>query len=442
MRRSLFIFVVLFFVVLSPAGWTGEKSDAGDESAKSISPIAVSMNDNWQFVMPLESDTGIGYLSGYGTTEVSGVFVEANLSLSPGFQFRKRLLQLALTLAYDSREALGFDLDERHPHGGMSLRFRPNKSIDMGIETDGGMRFRPGWIDLYQPIAGENNEFTGRYKRTDRNSYGHVGGELYFRYRFSKSYSGEMYGGHEYLNYFDDPGYSETDAPTHLVPGDRHRTRGGLQFTGVTPERFWRYSLDLRVENTQYLKSFARDAKTGYTHAAPGGLPANPKFHTVAFRARQRNSLKLIEDILQLVAVAQFTRTVDVFDNYYTSNNFAGNIDVKWTPTPRLELSVGYGITYERYTEDGYQAGEIPSDNHPPLDNGDAIRDELSHDADLRMEISVFRPNLKLFADGEVKKNMTNLPDYEPGIFPASSIYKINWDYLNWQLLCGLAFEM
>ena len=204
MRHSLFIFAVLFFAVVSAAGKAGEKSDAGDESAKSISPVAVSMNDDWQFVMPLESDIGFGYLSGYGTTEVSGVFVEANLSLSPGFLFRKRLLQLALTLAYDSREALGFDLDDRHPHGGMSLRFRPDKRIDMGIETDGGMRFRPGWIDLYQPIAGANNEYTGRFRRTDRNSYGHVGGDLYFRYRFSKQYSGEMYGGHEYLSHVPD----------------------------------------------------------------------------------------------------------------------------------------------------------------------------------------------------------------------------------------------
>ena len=449
---ALVLFSVQLFTISAVASDNKVRPATTRPSSKGLQtlpPLAHKINGKWRFEVPMAQTAGVGYMEGDGIIESSGFFALLSLELAPGIQLKKRLLRIGMNVSYDSRETIGFSLAERHVHGGPDFRLRLGTKWDVGLTSDGGYCFRPNWPDSYQPVV-TVNDLTGEQQRSgklhgsDRNSYFHIGTDTYIKYRFTRRLSVEVYGGYDFKGYRHDPGYDENEAPTHLVPGDRHRVSGGIQLVGSTPERFWRFTLDTRIEDRRYTRTYARDAKTGYTHASSVTTSPNPLQHFVLLRLRQRNSFKLIDDVLKAVLIGEYTRKNDVYQGYYTTNSFALDIILSWTPTSRLELSVGYDLIYEKYTKDGYQASiDWPTDrHHPPLDNGNTIRDEFTYGATGRAEFATGVTNLHLFLQGDFKKNRTNFPDYEPGVFPRDQQYRINWDYLNWQLLFGVAFKM
>ena len=40
----------------------------------------------------------------------------------------------------------------------------------------------------------------------------------------------------------------------------------------------------------------------------------------------------------------------------------------------------------------------------------------------------------------EATRRRNNFPNYEPGVFPRSARYSVDWSYDNWQLLFGLEY--
>lgn len=437
---------------------TTNRSDTQEKKSelRSLGQPEIQLDKNWQFVFPLKVSTGAGYQKGEGVITDSGAVLSVAAEVSPGILLKNRKLLLAVGAVYSQRNTFGFTMFQRDVEGGPAFRVRPNSKLDFGGETLVGYVDKPRWPDPYQPEL-VNDESTGKLLRTDRNSYFFTELEGYFKIKFHPKFSGEIYGGYNYRNNVEDPNYSEADAPTHLVPGDKDRFRGGLNFTGSTPERFWRFSLDVRLDWTRYAKTYSRDAKTGLTHA---GSPdeANPLQQFRELRFRQRNSLKLVKDVLKLVLIGEYTHNKDLFEHYYTWNKVDGSIRLKWTPTSRWLFEAGYGIGYQRYSKNGYQKTESPSplsadvdpkdvdpekgDSHPALDNGDSIRTELRHDVDARIEMALWVTQLKLYIEGDVSKNRTNFPDYEVNVFPSSRQYTIDWDYLNFEVLGGILFEM
>jgi hypothetical protein len=262
----------------------------------------------------------------------------------------------------------------------------------------------------------------------------HAEGGADFEIRFKKNFNGNVYAEYYYQNNIEDPNYNEVEEPMHLTPGDRYRIRGGVGVDGYVGKRIWRYSVDVRTDWTQYLKTFARDAKTGVTHSSPGGDPSNPLQEFIQVRVRERNSFKIYKQVVKAVAAFNYTRNIDIYQGYYTWNQWGGEAELNVSPIERLTIDAGYAIEYTKYTTDGYQE----TDGHPSLDNGDKIRTSLSHDVHGGVEVAVFFKELKLFAEGKWIRNDTNFPDYEPGVYPSGSQYLINWDYVNFQIMGGM----
>ncbi len=415
-------------------------SDDPNDDTGALAPLPevdVALGKKWRFELPSELEAGFGYLSGDNIHTESGAVFVLEVETEPTFAYRKRKVRLRLPLKFDERETVGFDLAERHVQGGGECVIRPAQAWELGVTGGAGWFSKPRWADPYQPELDVADNRTGRLLPTDRYSYFHADAGASVERRLNRKLSLELYSAYYFQNNVEDPNYDEIDTPTHLVPGDRDRTRGGLQLTGHTDERFWRYAIDGRADWIRYRRASARDAGDGLTHAALGGEPANPKQRFLQLRLRMRNSLKLIEDLLKLVAAVEYTRNMDVFQGYYTWNQIEGDFSFHIAPMDRLLLETGYFVAFRRYTRDGYQEAS----NHPALDNGDTIRANLLHVVNGRVELSVFFKSLKLFADVRFAHNTTNFPDYEPGIFPAGSAYRIDWDYINLHIIGGLLLE-
>ena len=409
-----------------------EKKHADDKSE--IPPINKRINKRWRFLMPTEVEAGAGYLFGDGIQTEKGPVIVANLGIEPHFTFRKRKLKLGLTADYRSRESIGFSLAERHLYGGPFVDVRFKKKYTLSIFAEAGEKVRPNHPDPYQPELDADGERTGRLLPTDRFSYFHASGGATLSVKFQKRLSGKVYGEYAYHNNAEDPSYDAVDSPTHLVPGDRDRARAGMGLTGYVGERIWRYLLDVRLDWTRYSDTVARDAKTGMTHAAPGGEPSNPMQRFLRIRIRERNSFRLYKRVLKGIVAADYTRNIDTFEGYYTWNQVSADIGLDFVPLRMLHLEAAYALEYRRYTEDGYQE----SGNHPPLDNGDTIRSSLSHSVKGEIDVALGFDALRLFVEGSWEKKDTNFPDYEPGVFPSSAEYRINWDTLNYLIVGGV----
>jgi hypothetical protein len=247
-----------------------------------------------------------------------------------------------------------------------------------------------------------------------------------------------MYGQYYYRDSVDDPNFDPVNRPTHLTPTDMDRFRGGMSAVGYAFHRFWRYLIDMRGEGLLYRKIYARDAQTGLTHAGVGGSPSNPLQRLFDLRVHHRSTFRLVPKIMKLSLEADYTFQKDLFQNYYTFHQVDGGLYPRWDISGRVFLSLGYGVTYRRYTEDGYAQGGA----HPALDNGDTIRMALTHSSMGQVEAPIGMKNLVLFVNAKAAFRTTNYPDYEPNIFPESSAYRINWDYTNFSVFGGASFEI
>ena len=414
---------------------SAEKAErAGETDKTEIPSINKRINKRWRFLMPTMIETGAGYLSGDGVHTDAGPVIVVNLGVDPHFAFRKRKLKVGVTADYQSRESLGFSLAERHLYGGPFIDIRFKKKYTLSLFGEAGQMFRPGYPDPYQPKLDANGDRTGALLPTSRFSYFHAAGGADFSVKFQKRLSGKVYSEYAYRNNAADPSYDAVDNPTHLVPGDRHRARAGLGLSGYVGERIWRYMLDVRLDWTRYLDTVARDAKTGLTHAAPGGEPSNPMQRFLRIRIRERNSFRLYKQVLKGVLAADYTRNIDTFEGYYTWNQLGADVGVSLDPIHVLHLAAAYAFEYRRYTENGYQE----SSNHPPLDNGDSIRISLSHGVKGGIDVALKPDGLRLFVEGSWRKVNTNFPDYEPGVFPSSAQYRIDWDTLSYFIIGGV----
>jgi hypothetical protein len=404
-----------------PDGTPKTEEDSQIKSGPAEIPdISAKLNKKWTFEMPLDVKAGAGYMSGDETHTDQGAIFILDLGIDPSFSYRKKKLKVGLAADFSERETFGFHLPYRDISGGPFIDVRFKKKYVLSINGEAGNQFRPNWPDLYQPKVDAAGNRTGKLLATDRFSYLHAEGGANFEVRFKKNLNGNVFAEYYYQNNIEDSNYNEVDDPAHLVPGDRYRIRGGVGVDGYVGKRIWRYSIDVRTDWTQYLKTFARDAKTGLTNAAP--------------RIRERNSFRVYKQILKAVLAVDYTRNIDVFQGYYTWNQWGGEAELDVSPVERLTLDVGYSITYKKYTTDGYQE----TDNHPSLDNGDQIRMNFCQTIRGGVEVSIFFEELKLFVEGGWTRNKTNFPDYEPGVFPAGGAYRINWDYVNYQIVGGL----
>jgi hypothetical protein len=303
--------------------------------------------------------------------------------------------------------------------------FVPVVRVDGAVSA--GLVLRPNWPDLYQPAA------DGELTPTDRFSYffrtfgigttvGRVGT---LRARLDYEYSLE--------DYRDDPNFEPVERPNHIPPGDRDEHRGRLSVRGGPREL--KIEGAALVEQRQYFFQFARDAKTGKTHAGPGGPPPNPLLETIKVEPSLEFRWLPLGQVLAVEPAFAYSVVIDSFEGYYSYTAPEPSLDVEWRPTPSLRVEGEAEFQRRTYGPDSYAEGS----GRPPLEYGDRRVDER-----LRVDVSTgFRVSgaWELVLDVRGVRRRTNFPRYVPFEYPAGQAYDIDWNYDNSSVLLGVRCE-
>ena len=338
---------------------------------------------------------------------------------------------------YRGRETFATSLAERAVSGGLKMKLRPARKFRIGAETALGFVQRPDWPDQYQPVLDDAAQPTGSLAPTDRYSYWVASGKVFARGSPAAAIRITGFAEALYRDYREDPNYDPVAEPTHLTPSDKVQAGGGIRASAGMLDRLLRMSLSASVFWIHYLKTYARDAQTGKTHAAPGGQPPNPLQTFLRIDIAHTSSIFPPGPVKRISVTLSYQRNEDTFAGYYTWNQAGWKIRARFSPIESLAVTAGYGGRYRSYTTDGYQ----PGPNHPPLDGAGTVRTSHRHDLFGEVAFSVWQPGLELFLEGRWRINRTNFPDYQPYVFPATRAYRIDWDYTNTTLMAGVRYR-
>ncbi len=353
-----------------------------------------------------------------GTAAVMQAEADARVDVTRG-QWRLRV-----PIEASHRETQGASFDETGAAAGAALRWRHSARLRITAEGELSGVWRPDWPDPYQPAPTGGTMTTDRYSHLDR-SVGATVALIPIKHHHARV-------AYEYtlVDYRQDPAFDAIEEPNHLVPSDHEQHALDLS---------WRYfgsgwkagvGADLFVK--QYFFAFARDAGTGYTHAGPGGAPPNPLQRLRGLEPSASVERTWLDDSLEIDLSYGYEIQQDTFEGYYSYRGHHPVAKLRWTVRRGHELSARAELRWRTYGPNAYAAG--PS--HPPLTYGDRR-------VDRRGVVSTgYRMNLgggwSAVADGSITRRRTNFPSYEPGVFPASRAYDIDWNYDNWALLLGV----
>jgi hypothetical protein len=366
-----------------------------------------------------------GYVEGQGVRKLSAPVVDVRARVDPFV--RGSRFELRTPLAFRQRTPFGVSMQETRASAKLEGEYTSVPVLRVDGAVGAGFVLRPNWPDLYQPAA------DGELTPTDRFSYfartfglgATVGRVGTLRARLEYEYSLE--------DYRDDPNFEPVERPNHIPPGDRDEHRGRLSIRGGP--RHLKIDGGALVEQRQYFFQFARDAKTGKTHAGPGGPPPNPLMRTIKVEPGVELRWLPLGKTLALEPAFAYSIVIDTFEGYYSSTAPKPSLDVEWHPTPIFRVDGRVEYERRRYGRDSYAAGS----ERPPLEYGDRRVDER-----LRMNISTgfhVAPSWELVLDVRGVRRRTNFPRYVPFEYPAGQAYDIDWNYDNASLLLGVRHE-
>jgi hypothetical protein len=339
---------------------------------------------------------------------------------------RAGALVLALPLALEQRETPGAQLRRTRGSAQLQADYRIARPLRVSAFARLAFTLRPDWPDLYQPVGSD-------HRATDRYSYWTRSAGLGLTVHPARKHWLRADYDYALADYATDPAFDAIGRPNHLTPFDYdkhtldidyHYSTGGVRL-GAGASGFLRDSFFV----------FARDAHTGFTHAGPGGPPANPLQRLRGLTPRVELKLDLVADRLALELRYAHELQEDTFAGYYS---FAGpnpRLALLIDPLPSLQLHAAVELWLRRYGPDSYRQGI----GHPPLDNGDRRYDRRVQ-ASLGGELALGGP-FALTLDARYTHRRTNFPDYEPAVFPASQAYAIDWDYDDLLIAAGLQAE-
>ena len=370
-----------------------------------------------------KSSVSLGFQHGYGVRRLDSPFLGLRAVWSRWRSIGP--VRFELPLEYEQLNLPGADLNEFR--GGATLRgtlqlsrrFEPFASAELtGV-------WRPNWPDLYQPAAG------GGLLSTDRFSYFQRAYQLGVQALFGRSTRARVAYTYSLWDYRTDPAFHPVDSPNHLPPSD-HDEHGLKLSIGTTlgPARP-RLALDLFQRD--YFFVFARDRQTGKTHAGPGGPPPNPLY--VVRGAEPEISLAARLASVTLRGSFGVQLVDDAFQGYYSSVAQHPALSARWLAGKTWSVELAGELWFRRYGPDSY--GQGPS--HPALTFGDRRVDRTSS---LQL-VSRWKVNDEWALASSVKAVLrrSNFPAYEPGVFPRSARYSIDWSYDNWQLLLAAEYR-
>jgi hypothetical protein len=379
----------------------------------------------WQREIETSASARAGALQGLGTRRAGGamqrVDADAEIAVEHG------AWGLGLPLDASHRETQGASLDETGGSAGLELRYRHGPELRLAIEASISGMWRPDWPDQYQPLGDGSYLPTDRYSHWDR-QVGATVAAIPLRHHHARAEYG-----YTLADYRQDPNFDPVNAPNHLVPSDHEQH---------TLDLSWRYfgdgwkagvAADAFLKN--YFFAFSRDAGTGLTHANPGGVPPNPLQQLRGVEPALSFEREWMGGDLELGLSYGYEIQQDTFQGYYSYTGHHPAVDLMWMVRPGHELRSKAWVTWRTYGPDSYAAGP----GHPPLAYGDR-RVERRGAVSLGYRMRIAR-GLHAVADGDLIVRRTNFPPYEPGVFPSTRLYDIDWSYTNWSLLAGLEYE-
>lgn len=415
---------------------TSKSSTAKSKSKSTKSAMASDDDDAIVLAVDAEASLAAGGLTGDGIHRgpdggpVAMTVVAADIEPS----LRWNLLTLSLPSKLEHRETWGGHLSRTNASSSLALEIKPMRQFRGTLEVGVAAQSKPQWLDPYQPIDDiPDNGLVA----TDRR--GHVDmnfGARVMAVPWSRTWTRLNYGFVRSTS-VQDPAFDPLERPNHLTPRnhDEHSVRASFKTTlgSLKP------SIGVNVFRRDWFFVFARDKGTAATHAGPGGTPPNPlqSFHGVEMEPGAE--LTLLDGALVLDVGWRLRLVQDLYDGYYSrmENRFSMGVDTSTGPEElMLETKTRLDVNTVIYGDNAYAVAP----NHPPLDYGD--RRELR-----RWTLSFAvrfpaRASVRAFAEVAATAQVTNFPDYAPGVFPTTRSYVVDWDYQTARAMVGLEMAL
>lgn len=363
-----------------------------------------------------------GALQGEGTRTGSAAVLRVDVDAQA--EVERGVWRLRVPIDARHRETLGASFDETRGGTGVELRYRRGPELRVSVEAKLSAVWRPDWPDPYQPIA------AGGYQPTDRNSHwdralGATLAAIPLRHQHAR-----VRYAYDLVDYREDPNFDALDAPNHLVPSDhaQHTVDMSWRYFG----RGWKAGVAADLFAKEYFYVFARDALTGRTHAGAGGAPPNPLQRFRGIEPALTFEHELRGGALEIDLSYGYEIQDDTFAGYYSYTGHHPEAGLTWAVRPGHELSAKGALRWRTYGPNSYAEGPT----HPALTYGDRRVDRRGS-LSLGYRMALGR-GWTAVADGDLLVRRTNFPPYEPGVFPASRAYDIDWNYESWTLLAGI----
>ena len=395
------------------------------------------IGQRWMFLAPVEARLAAGGADDWFLRDTSGGFVSVSASIEPAVRYSRGRFRLGLPLAVAHRETTGESLRQTDLAAGFVSSLRLGQAFELSLDGRVEQRWRPDWPDEFQPGVDAAGGPVGR-GTTDRFGCTPGGGGLEAWWR-PPTFALDLGMRAESLRAVQpaDPAYDPVLGPTHLVPLDRDAWRLAWLGRGRLAEDLVRWRFELQARWTQFERVYARDARTGLTHADPGGLPANPKFAERRFSADTAWSVAWRAVATRFQARLGGDRNEDLFDGYSTWHQLRVGTGVVVRPWRDLVVTLDYDFRGRRYSGDGYAEGS----EHPPLDGNDDTRSERAHVATAEVSYGFLGKSVVPFLGARLQAIDTNFPDYVPYVHPATAPYAVDWDRRGWLVESGVRFR-
>ena len=355
-----------------------------------------------------------------------------SVELDPSVQWSA--FQLSLPTQIEHRETWGAHLSRTDASSTLALDFKPMRQFKATLEGGIAAVSKPTWLDPYQPV---DNLVDNGFLPTDRRSrVDTTFGARLMTVPWSKTFARLGYAFTRSMT-TRDPAFDPIERPNHLTPrnNDEHRLRASLKTTlgalkpGVSISAFQR----------EWFFVFARDGGTGSTNAGPGGDPPNPLQLFRGLELEPEAALTLLNEAVVIDAGWRVRLVDDVYAGYYgrIENRLSLGMQTHTGPKDlQLETRTRFDFNYVLYGENAYAAGG----RHPALDDGDRRTLRRS-----RVTVAARFPEhapVHLVGELAASSQVTNFPDYLPGVFPRTQNYVVDWDYQNASAWLGLEIAL
>lgn len=391
----------------------------------SVQPVASSngvvvaapapLDTRWRPALDARARVGAGVVSGDTINPGTGAITIIDADVTPSV--RRKRLELSAPLDFMHRQSYATSLTEMRGRGAARVGYRWSRELRVAAELSLGATYKPSWADPFQEDMDTGDlGATDRYSHWDRRAAAEAivrpvaGQRVHVTYEYVLAV------------YSHDPNFDAIYDPIHLAPWDREVHRADAEWR--LREDRWRLRVGTRVEHFQYFFMFAGDAKTGVTHAGPGGEPPNPLLQLNTIKPRVSGDVDVTETV-RLGARYELELVQDPFQGYLSYVGHHPQLVARWLAPSKVEVNVRAEAYLRRYGANSYAYEMDPE--HPSLTFGSRREERLSY--------------LTLAAERALSKHWSALAEAKLASRRTNYAYSIDWNYINYLMWTGAEYR-